>query len=173
MSKYTVVKSAPDNLEDGCIVITGPSFLNEIKTCLKKKPRSNALSVNYLREIVAHIGLQYGPETFNPMSDVNVTQYRGVGIESDEKTNEVLIDLFSKQYPAILEGYVDHHIKSRPRGTRLIYFTGNSKYGDVFTRNGLDNISPKDIDVYLGKKAKKTVGKPAITNEEAKNHTAV
>jgi len=49
----------------------------------------------------------------------------------------------------------------------LIYFLGDFTQTGAFSFNGIDEIKPKEIDVYLGKKEKKVVGKPAITNDEA------
>lgn len=173
MAKYVLVNKAPTKLDKDCIVIGQPSFMEEIKQCIKKRPRTNTMTVNYLREIVATIGLKYAPETFNPLTDLNVAPYKGVPCETDEKTHEIVVKAFTKYYPAIFDQYVEYHLKRRPRGTKLIYFLGAHGQSSKFTQHGIDSIHPKEVDVYLGKKTKKTVGKPAITKEQAKENDNV
>jgi hypothetical protein len=174
MAKFVIVDKAPKTLDKDCIVIDAPNFIPEIQACVKKKPRSKTMSVHYLREIVATIGLKYAPETFNALSDVNVTPYRGVPCETDEQTQAIVFKAFQKSYPEIFDLYVETKLKSRPRGTKLIYFTGTPGQSSAFTLNGIDSIKPKEVDVFLGKKAKKTVGKPAVTKEQAeKNNNLV
>jgi hypothetical protein len=76
------------------------------------------------------------------------------------------MDIVNKQCPFFIDSFIDKQIKNRPNGTKLIYFLGNFNQTGPFTRNGIDEIKFKDIDVYLGNTKKKIVGKPAITNEE-------
>lgn len=165
MAKYVLVDKAPENLDKGCFVIGAPNFLEEIKQCVKKKPRSNTMTVNYLREIVSTIGLKYAPDDFNPLTDVNVAPFRGIPCKTDQDTHRIVLNALSKTYPKMFDHYVDYHIKHRPSGTKLIYFLGTHHQSSSFTLNGIDNLSTKDIDVYLGKKEKKVVGKPAVKKE--------
>lgn len=167
MAKYVLVDKAPSKLDKDCIVIGRPNFMQEIKQCIKKKPRAGTMTVNYLREIVATIGLKYASETFNPLTDVNVALYKGVPCETDEKTHEIVVKAFSKCYPEIFDQFVEYYIKRRPRGTKLVYFLGSHSQSAKFDQHGIDSIPPKEVDVYLGKKTKRIIGKPAITKEQA------
>jgi hypothetical protein len=167
MAKFVLVNKEPEVLDDGCIIIKKPDFHTEIEQCLRKKPKSKTATVNYLREIVATIGLKYAPETFNPLSDVNLALFKGVPCETMEQTQNIIAKAFRKSYPEIFDLYVDYHIKHRPNGTKLVYFLGDFNQSSAFTRHGFDALKPKEVDVYLGKKTKKVVGKPAITNKAA------
>jgi len=167
MAKYVLVKKQPEKIDKGCIIIGSPDFKTEIEQCARKKPRSKVMSVNYLREIVATIGLKYGPEGFNALSAVNVSTFIGVPCETNEQTEQIVIRAFKKSYPEIFDRYLDHHIKLRPDGTRLIYFVGDPAQSTAFLKHGIDSLPPKEVDFYLGKKTKKVVGKPAISAKEA------
>lgn len=167
MTKFVRVKEKPEELESGCIVIEAPNFMEEILSCKAKKPKHNLITPNYLREICAAIGDRYGDENFNAMTSVNVTPYKGVKFENLEDVAKIVNRVISDNCPGFFDSYVDHHLKNRPTGTRLVYFLGDFKFTGPFTRNGIDEVSSKDLDVYLGKKKKKTVGKPAITDKEA------
>jgi len=167
MAKYVLVKEEPKILDKDCFIIDSPNFLNEIEQCIRKKPRSKTMSTNYLREIVATIGLKYAPEGFNPLSDVNISQFKGVPCENNKQTQDIVIKAFSKSYPEIFNLWVDYHIRHRPSGTKLIYFLGDHTQSSTFVQHGIDSLPTKEVDIFLGKKTKKTVGKPAITKEQA------
>lgn len=167
MAKFVRVTKAPTTLDEGCYIIDAPNFKAEIEMSAGKRPRNGLMAPNYLREIFAAIGSRYGDETYNALTTVNVSHYKGVPIETNEAVERIVMDVVHKQMPQFVDSYVDTQIKGRPDGTKLIYFLGNFNQTSNFTRNGIDEIKEKEIDVYLGKKKKKTVGKPAITNEEA------
>ena len=169
MTKYVLVSEEPKEIDKDCIVISGPNFIDEIEHCHRKKPRSMTMSVNYLREIVSTIGLKYGPDDFNPLSSVNVSPYRGIPCSTNELTQGIVIKAFQKSYPEIFTRYVDYHIRNRPEGTKLIYFSGDHLAASAFVTHGIDSLPSKEVDIFLGKKAKKTVGKPAIKNKDAEN----
>lgn len=168
MSRFVRVQLAPKYLQEGECVIHQPDFYQEIAACDSKRPRSGLLTPNYLREIVAVIGNKYVGEDFDAMRAVNVSQFRGVPCSSNVDLNKLLIKLFYEQYPQMMRLAVEYQLKSRPSGTKLIYFTGDSHLATVFVDNGLDEVLFEDLE------EKKPVGKPAITDEEAaaiKNHT--
>ena len=162
MTKFVLVQKEPESLDKDCIVISGPDFNADIELCSKKKPSSKMMTVNYLREIAATIGLKYAPETFNALTDVNVALYRGIPCTTLEETNEIVRKMFEKDYPAMFDYFVDYHLKRRPSGTKLIYFTGDLRYTSRFTQNGIDRVKEKELDVFLGKKEKKIIGKPIV-----------
>jgi hypothetical protein len=164
MAKFVKVKEAPSNLDKDCYVIEAPNFKKQIEKVGSKQSKSGLITPNYLREVFAAIGSEYAPETFNPLTSINVSHYRGVPLSNVESTIRSIIET---QCPHFIDLFVDKKIKSRPNGTKLIYFLGDFKQTSMFSQNGIDEIKEKEIDVYLGKKKKKVVGKPAITNEEA------
>ena len=165
--RFVRVKKVPSDLRKGEHVIVAPIFITEIEACKNKKPRNDAMTVHYLRELVATIGLKYMDETFDAMREVNIANYKGVPCENTEKTNEILISMFKQVAPKILGAYVAYHLKRRPNGTNLVYFLGDSAYNKVFLDAGFEEVLEKNLDVIRGDKPKKVVGKPAITNEEA------
>lgn len=151
MAKYVLVKKRPEKLDKDCFVIDAPNFIEEIAACKNKKPRSGNSSINYLREIVSLIGAKYAPDDFSPLRDVNVSMFKGTPCSSDFETNKVLFKIFKKSYPEIFDMYVDFYIKKRPPGTKLIYFLGSHLFSAKFYENGIDEISFKKINEYLGK----------------------
>lgn len=167
MSKFVRVKTAPTELKNGEYVISEPTFVPEITACARKKPRSKLMTINYLREIVATIGLKYAGEDFDAITDVNISRYVGTPVGTDVQVNEMVMKMFDKQYPEMLEKFVDYHLKQRPQGTKIIYFLGKPALATEFIKNGIDEVLEKDLESYLGNKSKKPVGKPAISNEEA------
>jgi len=167
MTKYVLVNKEPSKLDKDCIVIGEPDFISEIEKCFRKKPRSMSMSINYLREIVSTIGLKYASEDFNPLSSVNVSLYRGVPCTTDKETQAIVVQAFKKSYPEIFTQYVDYQIKNRPKGTKLIYFSGDPNFASAFLSHGIDFLPTKEIDLFLKDKPKKVVGKPAITKEKA------
>jgi len=171
MAKFVIVKESPKELEKNCFVIEAPNFLKEIKSCDSKKPKTKVLSSNYLRSLVGAVGDTYADEEFSAITSVTVSKFKGVPCETDEQVENALVALFSRDYPKMFDLYVNHHIKKRPHGTKLIYFLGDFKQSSMFFENGIDQIKIKDVDVYLGNKEKKSVGKPAKTDEEIANNS--
>ena len=167
MTKYVKVNKAPETLEKDCYVIQAPNFFDEIELCSKKKPKTNLMTPHYLREILGTIGLKYADESFSALTQINVSRCRGIPFEGPEGVHDIVMGVINKQAPNLVDAYVEHHLAKRPAGTKVVYFLGSHTQSGAFTRHGIDEIKQKEIDVYLGKKAKKVVGKPAITDEEA------
>ena len=63
--------------------------------------------------------------------------------------------------------YLTHQILNRPLNTKLIYYVGDFNSTGPFYKAGVDLIDEKDVESYMTGKPKKTVGKPAVTKEEA------
>jgi hypothetical protein len=162
-----VTDKQPDSLDKGCIVINAPTFLDEIRKSVRKKPRSNTLTTNYLREIVAAVADRYADESFNALTSVNVSPFKGAPCgDDDTKTQEAIFKIFTASYPQMFDKYVAFHIKHRPIGTKLIYFLGDFKQSAEFFVHGIDQIKEEDVPAYLGHKKKKVVGKPAVTDDQ-------
>ena len=160
MAKYVRVDAAPEQLNKDCIVIYGPDYTSEIRTCSKKKPRDGLTTVNYLKEVVAAIGDKYFGEDFNALIGVNYSRFRGLPFSNARDIDEIIKKLFKHSVPEATDCYMDYHIKHRPHGTKLIYFVGDHLETGAFSLNGIDEIKPKEVNVYLGLENKKIVGKP-------------
>jgi hypothetical protein len=165
MAKFIVVDTEPTTLRKGEHVIKFPDFLEEIKANSGKAPRGGITATNHLRNIVGTIGQKYD-ENLTSWS-INPFNFEGRTFNTDQDLSEIVIELLKKQHPTIFQSYVDAKIKARPDGTKVIYFVGPFNYTTAFYTNGLDLIEPKDVEVELGLKPKKVVGKPAVTKEEA------
>lgn len=167
MSKFLITKNPPETLNKGEFIISPPDFRQEIAASRLKKPKSNLLTVNYLREVIATIGNKYLGEDFDALRDVNVSKYIGIPCDTEEQVHEVLVKAFDNQLPALLHAVVYHQFKLRPNGTNLIYYTGHPKYCTKLVELGLEQIDSKQLEDQKSSKPKKIIGKPAITNEQA------
>ena len=167
MSNYVRVKEVPETLSREEFVIKAPHFYDFIEAARLKKPKNGITTVNYLRELVSAIGGKFIGEDFDALREVNVSYHKGRNFSSAEDVNAILIDLFNKHYPQMLDKYVEYHIINRPIGTKVIYFLGTPANASKFLEYGIHEVFERDLDKTLGKKPKKIVGKPAITNEEA------
>lgn len=167
MSNFVRVKKIPEDLSKDEFVIATPHFHDFVEAAVLKKPKSGVTTVNYLREMISSIGLKYIGEDFDAMREVNVSYHKGRPFSSLEDVNAILVDLFDKHFPDMLDAFVEYHIVKRPKGVKVIYFLGSSDYTSKFLDHGVHEILERDLDKLLGKKPKKIVGKPAITNEEA------
>ena len=167
MTKFVRVKETPKELDKDCYIVEAPNFYVEILECDKKKPKSSLMTPHYLREILGTIGLKYADINFNALTDFNVSQFKGIPFNSIDDVHNVVMRAINSQNPNLINQYVDYHLKKRPFGTKLIYFLGDHLQTGSFTSNGIDEIKEKEVDVYLGKKSKKIVGKPILGKKEA------
>jgi len=165
MAKFVVVKEAPATLEKGEVVITPPSFLEEIQANVRKEPKRKQTGINHLREILNSIAQKYDPE-MNVMK-FRLVNYEGIAYANDSELSAVILRILTTERPETLENYLDKVIKARPMNTKLVYYTGSFNTTGPFYKNGLDLLDEKDVESYVTGKPKKTVGKPAVTKEEA------
>jgi len=164
-TKFVSVKEEPKDLPKDTFVIKPPDFLQEIHENRGREPRGGLTAVNHLRAIVHSIGSRYD-ETLTEFS-VRPTLYEGRRYNSNEELAAIVTEMLKTQFPKIFDSYLEFQIKNRPRNTKLIYVVGDHLNETAFYRNGIDHLDPKDIEVFLGLKPKKVVGKPAVTNEES------
>lgn len=167
MSRFLVVKTAPENLQEHEFVIGKPDFYEQINKSKTKKPKSSQMTVNYLREVIASIGQKYIGQDFDTLLSINVSKFIGVPCGTDKEVHDILIKAFEEQCPSILSSYIQHRFKQRPSRTNIIYYTWNPKYAGKFVEYGWEQISLKDLEDERSGKQKKIVGKPAITSEQA------
>lgn len=165
-TKFVCVKLAPKSLPKDCIVIYPPDFLEEIRANKGREPRGGITAGTHLRYIVGSIGDKYDPEL--SAYTVRPHLYEGRKYENDSQLSGIVIEMLKSQYPKVFERYLDYQIKKRPTNTKLIYYVGDFLATAPFTANGIDMLDEKDVDVYLGFKEKKTVGKPAVKGKKEK-----
>jgi hypothetical protein len=168
MTKFTVVSKAPAAVEKGELVLGQPDFMEQIVANQKKAPRNHLTAVNHMREILQTISTKYD-QNLNAMR-IRLVGYTGVPFKDNTELSAILVRILRAEYPQIFEKVLDYELKNRPTNTKLIYYVGNSSDTGPFTKNGIDGIDEKDLESFLTGKPKKVVGKPAVTDEEARAH---
>jgi hypothetical protein len=168
MAKFVVVNKAPEKLDKGEIVIGQPDFLEQIRANTKKAPKHGQTGINHLREVLNSVGQKYDPEM--NVYKIRMLNYEGLPFKTDQDLSAIVNRIFKAEYPAIYDKYLEHEIQKRPMGTKLIHYVGDFNSTGPFYKAGLDLIEQKDVESYLTGKPKKTVGKPAITDEEAEGN---
>lgn len=165
MSKFVMVKTVPSTLRKGEIVLESPDFLEQIRACAHKAAKKNITGINHLRDILNAIQQKY--ETDLGIFKVPLSQYEGLPFNNENDLSRIIVRLLKKERPLIFEKVLEYNIKNRPHGSKVIYYVGD--YGDTspFYRNGIDLVEESEVDVVLGLKPKKIVGKPAVTKEES------
>lgn len=165
MSKFLVVKEIPKELNEGEFAIDKPSFITQVREHSAKKPKNGLTGAYYLRMIIDSIAYEYAPGEMTAYS-IKVHNYEGRPFSSDEDINNIIVEALKSDYPNVFQYYLDRKIKSRPSKTSLIYYvdSGIKNQYEIFYKNGLSEYveEKKSED-----KPKKTVGKPAITKEQA------
>lgn len=165
MSKFVMVKTAPATLRKGEMVIGSPDFLEQIRACTHKASKKNITGINHLRDILNAIQQRY--ETDLNLFKIPLSQYEGLPFNNENELSNIIIRLLKSERPVVFEKVLEYNIKNRPFGSKLIYYVGHLGDTTPFFRNGIDMIDEKDVDVELGLKPKKVVGKPAVTKEES------
>lgn len=158
MSKFVIVNKSPANLGKGEIVLSKPNFLLEIQSSRKGATR-NLTALNQLRDILLAIEVNYGVNLNVPK--IPFSLYEGLSYSSDEELNTIITSLLNKERPDSFEDMLEYNIKTRPYGTKLIYYVGRLQDTGPFFRNGIDMIDEANVDEYLGRKPKKGSTKQA------------
>ncbi len=163
MTKFVVVNEAPAEVPKGEVVINFPNFMEQIELNARKAPRHKQTAVNHLREILNSIAEKYDHD-MNPMG-IKLVNYLGLPFQTNEDISKLMVRILKNEYPAIFDKALAYEIAKRPMNTKLVYFVGDFTQTKAFYEAGLDLIEHKDVEHYLSGKPKKTVGKPAVTNE--------
>jgi len=164
MSKFVIVKEAPTTLDKGAIVIGQPSFMEQVVENQKKAPKHHQTGVNHLREVLNSIGKKYDPDM--NVFKIRLVNYAGLAFKDNEDLSNIINNILRAEYPVILDKYLEYQLKNRPMNTKLIYYVGDLTATTPFYSAGIDLIDEKDVESYMTGKPKKTVGKPAVANEE-------
>lgn len=162
--KFICVNKAPEILRKHEYVICMPDFIDEVKENYKRKGNTTVTRNKHLRHLIGSVGLKYGPDTFSPYTDVRTSPYEGLYFSSDKELSNILVRIFNEEYPQMFDHYIAYQIKNRPMETKVIYFVGDFLKSKAFTEAGFELIKEQDIDVVLGLKPKKILGKPAVSD---------
>jgi len=165
MAKFLIVKNKPEELKKGEYVIDAPSFMEEIVSNKTKAPKNGLTGAYHLRVIADTIAQNYDPENMNGFS-VKVHSYEGRPFATDEDLNTIVVEMLKESCPSVFLKYVDKKIRNRPFGTNLVYYVDSNLKGayELFYKHGLSDAREVEPDTQ---KLKKTVGKPALTKEQA------
>jgi hypothetical protein len=119
-----------------------------------------------MRTLADHIGSKYDAK-FPGGGRIPTSAFNGVPFKSISDIARVVVGMFKSYYPSIFDSYIEHQIKNRPFGTKLIYFVGDFLQTGPFDRNGIERIEAKDVDSFMGRKDKKAPKKaePSKTSE--------
>ena len=167
MAKFVLVNEQPESLRDGEHFISMPLFLEEIRVAsARQMGRKNLTSSSYLRSIANMISINYDQE-FDPLRHLKAHDYEGLEFKDELELSAIVRRMLRENYPKIFDKFVEAQLKKRPHGTKVIFFGGTLQESSAFFENGIDLIDKKDVDVELGLKAKKIVGKPAVSKAEA------
>lgn len=142
MSKFMVVEEAPQELADGEYVIDQPNFLAEIAQHKTKVPRNGLTGAFHLRMILDSIAQNYDPENMTAYS-VKVHFYEGRPFSTDQELNSILLEMLQKDCPKLFTKYLDKKIRTRPKGTELVYYVNSGLAGaaEVFYANGFSEAT--------------------------------
>jgi len=162
--KFVCVKEAPKDLRKGEYIIAMPNFIEEVQSNAQRKGSTSVTRNKHLRHLIGTVGMNYGPEEFSPYTDVRTQPYEGLPFKTDEDLSKILVRIFEAEYPAMFDHYIAKKIKGRPMATKVIYFVGDFLDSKAFTEAGFECIKSKEIDVALGLKKGKIVGKPAVSD---------
>lgn len=165
MSKFVVVPTAPVSLRKGESVIESPKFLEQIRANAHRAAKKKLTGINHLRGILEAIQQSY--ETDLNVPKIPLSLYEGIAFDDENDLSRLIVRLLKSERPAVFEKVLEYNIKNRPHGSKVIYYVGDLHDTTPFFRNGMDMIELQDVDVELGIKAKKIVGKPAVTKEQS------
>lgn len=163
-TKFVIVKEVPKELPKHTCVIESPDFLEQVVENKGREPRGGVTAGTHLRYIVGSIGEKYDPEL--GAYTVRPNLYEGRAYANDKELAGIVVEMLKSQYPKVFNSYLDNKIKTRPSDTKVIFFVGNFADTTAFSLNGIDSLDEKDVDVHLGLKEKKVVGKPAVKDKQ-------
>jgi hypothetical protein len=138
--------------------------MEQILANQKKAPKHGQTGINHLREVLGSIAEKYDHDM--NVFKIRLLNYEGLPCKTNADLSVVLNNILKNEYPQIFDKYLEHELKNRPLNTKLIHYVGSLQSTTPFYAAGLDLIDEKDVESYLTGKPKKTVGKPAVSNED-------
>ncbi len=135
MAKVVVVKKAPKDVKPGEMILAMPTFIEQVQECQKMLGKGNLTSVNNLRTVVSTIGSKYDQD-FSPLASVNLSKFQGREYNSLEQFSEIVAEIFERQYPQMIDKYIEFHLKNRSSTVDTVYFVGPEEKVKVFQNFG-------------------------------------
>lgn len=169
MSKFICVRELPASINKNEHIIFAPNFLDEIHAA-RSASRSKLTTVNLLKQIVGNIANHYDTQLeFDVFAGIPYAQYDGIAIESNEQLSDLVVQMFKKHWPKMLDKYMNYHIQHRPVGTKLIWFNGPFEEAGAFARFGIEVVTQEEANQLLGKKedVKKAKSKKKVEEVQA------
>jgi hypothetical protein len=156
MAQVVFVTETPKTLGKDEIVLSAPTFTDQIKASNFKASGKQLTSQNHLNQVITLIRNKYDNDgdLYESTMRIPYSKYVGLPFKSDEDISVVVVRILSKYCPALLDRAVEWGIKNRPAGTKTIYFNGPKGYLSVFFQHG---ITEADVAPTPTKKTKPTV----------------
>ncbi len=168
---FSIVTSAPEKTSQNELVLSMPTWLDEIKACEKRKGAITRAAPNYLRAIAEEIARRHD-RRLNAYRHIIPSNYTGLDIATDEATAEVVHKMFKDTYPAIYPAYVESSIKNRNYNVDHIWWVGSEDMRQVFLDAGAEEIKPaqagsiKKVEEIIESKVEEA---PEVVEEKPKN----
>ncbi len=164
MTKFVICKNPPAEISHSEIIISPPSFLQEVNDCWAYRSATGLLGVSWLRLIATEV--TKWDSNFHPYRHIIPTDYQGIPFSTPEEVAAIVSKMINDRYPKITDAWIEHCVKHKPPFTKLIWFTGDFKQTNSLSSNFIDMIELSEVEEYLGKSAKKN--KPASEESDIK-----
>lgn len=164
MAKFVTVQEAPTDLQSGDYVIQAPNFLAEIAQQKGKAPKTGLAARFHLRLLVDTIGQNYDPEGLTGWV-IKTHLYEGRPVQNDGDLNAILLEALQTSYPQIFNKYLEQKVKARPSSTSTVYLVESPLYNDPAAL--LQGYGLVELQDEQELKPRRSVGKPAVTKEQA------
>lgn len=110
------------------------------------------------------IGQNYDPEGLTGWA-IKTHLFEGRPFTTDAEMDKILVEALTMAYPQIFNKYLEQKLKSRPSSATTVYVVESELYNDpeaTLLRYGLSEVEDE-----ADTKPRRTVGKPAVTKEQA------
>ena len=141
---FTIVESAPALTSPNEMVLSIPTFLEEIKICEKRKGAITKAAPSYLRAVTELIAQKYD-RRFNSYRHIVPSDYTGLDISTDEQTAEILRKMLEGGYPAIYPAYVITKVRDRKFNVDHIWWVGSEEMRKTFITSGATEVAASFI----------------------------
>lgn len=141
---FTIVESAPALTSPNEMVLTMPTFLEEIKACERRKGSITKAAPSYLRAVTELIAQKYD-RRFNSYRHIVPSDYTGLDISTDEQTAEILRKMLEHGYPAIYPAYVVAKVRDRKFNVDHIWWVGSEDMRKTFLASGATEVAASFI----------------------------
>ena len=145
---FTIVESAPALTSPNEMVLTMPTFLEEIKACERRKGSIIKAAPSYLRAVTELIAQKYD-RRFNSYRHIVPSDYTGLDISTDEQTAEILRKMLEGGYPAIYPAYVITKVRDRKFNVDHIWWVGSEEMRKTFVASGATEVAASFIQQVI------------------------